>query len=86
MPAGKKFGGRARGTPNKSTASVKAALIEAFDQLGGIKALVEWGKTDRAEFYKLWAKILPQQTEITGKDGGDFIVKVLGAGVSMDDI
>jgi hypothetical protein len=68
MAKGKKTGGRTKGTPNKSTAAVKDALTQAFDHLGGVTALVEWGKKNATEFYKLWSKLLPQ--EVTGKDGG----------------
>jgi hypothetical protein len=80
MPRGSKpgehRGGRKKGTPNKLTAEVKAALHAAFGQLGGVKALVAWGKKSPGEFYKLWVKLLP--TEITGKDGGPLqLVKVI---------
>lgn len=52
--------GRQKGTPNRATASVKAALEEAFDRMGGVDSLIAWGSQDenRAEFYKLWVKIL----------------------------
>lgn len=73
MPKGRKTGGRVKGTPNKSTASVKAALVEAFDRMGGVKSLIAWGRSEPTEFYKLWAKMLPQ--EVTGKDGGPIETK-----------
>jgi hypothetical protein len=68
MAKGKKTGGRQKGTPNKATAAVKEALTEAFDGLGGIPALIKWGRANATEFYKLWSRLLPQ--EVTGKDGG----------------
>jgi hypothetical protein len=58
---GKKFGGRQKGTPNKNTTAVKSALIDAFDRLGGIDKLVEFGQENPGEFYKLWVKVLPTQ-------------------------
>lgn len=61
MARGKKYAGRKKGTPNKTTASVRDALIAAFDQLGGVPALKKWAAQEPAEFYKLWAKLLPQQ-------------------------
>src|SRR4051812_47683654 len=69
MPARKghvKAGGRKRGTPNKATAAVKAALVEAFDQLGGVSALVKWGKKHPTQFYALWIKLLPQEVKNAG--------------------
>jgi hypothetical protein len=59
--------GRKKGAVNKTTASVKAALCEAFDKRGGVPALLNWAKDEPTEFYKLWAKMLP--TEVTGPDG-----------------
>lgn len=59
--------GRKKGVPNKTTASVKLALTEAFKGLGGVPALLSWAKSDPSEFYKLWAKMLPQ--EVTVPDG-----------------
>ena len=53
-----KTGGRKRGTPNKTTASVKPALLAAFDGAGGVAALVEFAKAEPAAFYQLWAKML----------------------------
>jgi hypothetical protein len=56
-----KHGGRKKGTPNKITAAVKDALVMAFDELGGVKSLVAWGRENQTEFYKLWVKVLPQE-------------------------
>jgi hypothetical protein len=64
--------GRKPGSPNKVTASVKEALVAAFDQMGGTQALVVWGMENQTEFYKLWAKLLPQEVknEVSGPNGG----------------
>lgn len=67
MARGYKTGGRKKGTPNKATTEVKNALISAFDEMGGVPALVEWGRENPTEFYKLWVKVMPvQQTEGLG--------------------
>ena len=55
--------GRPRGTPNKNTMLVKEVLQGVFDDMGGIAAMVEWGKENPTEFYKLYAKMLPTQVE-----------------------
>lgn len=59
MALGRKTGGRKPGSMNKTTATVKAALTEAFERLGGVPALQRWAKSEPTEFYKLWAKMLP---------------------------
>lgn len=54
-----KTGGRKPGSANKVTASIKAAFKEAFDELGGVAALVEWARTNQDDFYKLASKLIP---------------------------
>jgi len=47
--------GRPRGTPNRWTA--EPALQMAFDRLGGVDGLVEWGRKNPADFYRLYARL-----------------------------
>lgn len=58
--------GRKPGVPNKWTTSVKDALEEAFQELGGVPSLVQWGRREPGEFYKVWSKLLPRNIEIKG--------------------
>jgi hypothetical protein len=80
---GPKNGGRKKGTPNKSSASVKAAFLLAFDAAGGDTALAEWAKANRTEFYKLYAKLLP--TEIKNADGEPFELRITRVVVDRAD-
>jgi hypothetical protein len=59
MANGYKTGGRRPGSLNKSTASVRAAFTAAFEELGGVPALVEWARAEPKEFYKLYARLIP---------------------------
>lgn len=59
--------GRTKGVPNKTTTAVKEALVEAFEQLGGVPALVKFGQENPVEFYKLWVKVLPLQVHLDQK-------------------
>jgi hypothetical protein len=68
MAIGHKTGGRQKGTPNKLTASVRAALEMAFEGIGGVPKLRAWAEKEPTEFYKLWAKLLP--TQLVGGDPG----------------
>lgn len=72
--------GRVKGVPNKTTASVKAALQDAFERLGGVDSLVTWGRENQTEFYKLWSRMLP--TEVSGPNGGPIPIETLNAGIS----
>lgn len=67
--------GRPKGSLNKTTASAKEAFALAFKGLGGVKELEEWGRNNRTEFYKLYARLIP--TEVTGKDGESLAVGVV---------
>jgi len=64
--------GRKKGTANRATAEVKAALVETFDRLGGVDFLATWAKDNPGEFLKLWVKLLP--TEVRNADGEPFKV------------
>ena len=60
-PKRSKTGGRAKGTPNRVTVSVKAALLEAFDRRGGVDALLRWSDDCPSEFYALWGRLIPRE-------------------------
>lgn len=59
MAKGIKTGGRQKGSLNKNTSAAKDCLVDAFHAIGGVDKLVEWGKENLAEFYKLWGRIIP---------------------------
>lgn len=81
-----KTGGRKKGTPNKTTLSVKKALTEAFEGSGGTASLIEWAKENRTEFYKIWAKLLPQEikADISGEVGPQVQIYLPDNGRSID--
>lgn len=53
--------GRPRGVPNKASAVIKQAFIQTFANLGGVDGFTDWAKENKTEFYKLSAKLLPQE-------------------------
>ena len=65
MAAGRKTGGRKKGTPNKSTAAVKDAIGFAFEENGGAERLRDWinedPKNEAAFLTQIWVKLLPLQ-------------------------
>lgn len=36
-------------------------LVAAFDLIGGVPALVKWGKLNLTEFYRIWARLIPKE-------------------------
>ena len=79
MARGFKTGGRRRGTPNRTTALLKDAILEAATNAGGVGGLVGYleqqAKDSPQSFLQLLGKVLPMQ--VTGDDGGPVIFKTV---------
>lgn len=58
---GKKFGGRKKGTPNKVTATVRDALMVAFEKAGGVDYLVRMADEEPKAFMTLLARTVPNE-------------------------
>ena len=69
--AGQRTIGRAKGTPNQLTASIKDAIHNAFEELGGMSYLVHVGRTDPRTFCALLSKLLP--TKLSNADGSPLL-------------
>jgi hypothetical protein len=76
---GERRGGRVKGTPNKTTATVKEALIQAFEQRGGVPSLILWAEDNPTEFYKLWGRMLPQEVNADLNVSGDLANRLAAA-------
>ena len=64
----------------KTTIAALEAISMAADALGGPTRLVKWAKEDPANERIFWGTIYPKllPLQLTGKDGGDFVVKISG--------
>jgi hypothetical protein len=60
----KKTPGRPPGASNKITKDLKKAYLGAFDALGGMEGLINWGKKQPDLFYTQISKLLPKGVEI----------------------
>lgn len=60
--------GRPKGSRNRFT-NLKDAFLEAFEQTGGVEALVEWARRDKnkRDFYRLVASMLPRNIDWTAR-------------------
>ena len=68
---GERVVGRQKGTPNQLTASIKDAIHNAFEELGGTSYLVHVGRTDPRTFCALLSKLLP--TKLSNADGSPLL-------------
>lgn len=74
--------GRVKGTPNKTTATLKEAILKAAEAVGQDGAgkdgltgyLKHVAKSDVKAFSALLGKVLPMQ--VTGEDGGSVVVEI----------
>lgn len=55
--------GRKKGSPNKMTADIKAAILEAFQSVGAAEYLVGVAKTNPQVFCALIGKVLPMTVQ-----------------------
>ena len=69
--------GRPKGSPNKTTTRMREALLQVYENIGGIEAMTAWAMEERnkTEFYKIITKLIP--VEIKNPDGEEFITKNL---------
>ncbi len=71
--AGKPGPGRTKGIPNKTTALLKDAILQAAEKAGGAEGLVGYltiQATDNPQsFLPLLGKVLPMQVTGAGEDG-----------------
>ncbi len=76
--------GRTKGAKNKQTVAVKQCILNAFEDIGGVKNLAKWAMENQSEFYtKMWVKVMP--TEITGQDGKDIQLTITKKVISARD-
>jgi len=79
MPAGSKKGerrgGRTKGTPNKLTADVKAMILNALENKGGVDYLEKQAEEHPTAFMTLLGRVLPLQ--IGGDPDSPIVNKVM---------
>ena len=56
--------GKPKGEKNKVTNDLKKVYLQAFDKLGGLQGLIEWGKESPDLFYSQISKLLPKGIDI----------------------
>jgi len=78
-----KKGGRKKGTPNKQTADMRAAMVEAFDKAGGVEWLVKLSQDDPRTFAGLVGKIIPNEIKATVE--GELVLNVVTNVPRADD-
>jgi len=75
--------GRPKGSKNKIPGLFKEAVALAFDEMGGVPALVKWAKRHQTDFYKIAARLIPH--EIVGKgEDGEIITRTVVTHVYQD--
>ena len=61
--AGNRGKGRPKGSPNKLTRDMKEAIIEAFNNVGGVDYLTKVAQNDERTFCGLLGRVLPMTVD-----------------------
>ena len=72
-----KTGGRRTGTPNKHTRAFREAVQAVYHDIGGDSGFAEWARENRTDFYKIAARLIPQELRHAGGDGEPLTVEIL---------
>jgi hypothetical protein len=56
--------GRQKGAKNTIGATAKENVIAVFTRLGGTAEMAKWAKANQTDFYRLYAKLIPQQIDL----------------------
>jgi hypothetical protein len=59
------FARKGGSTPPKVTTQARDNLAKAFDLMGGVPALVVWGRSNPTDFYRLWSRLIPREAAET---------------------
>ena len=70
--------GRPRGSQNKVTRAAKEAFVMAFESLGGVESLTAWARRHPGDFYRLYARLIPTDTHVTGEARAPVTIVVRG--------
>lgn len=73
-PKKPKTGGRAKGTPNKTTAELKDMIRNALDGAGGVDYLMAVANSHPAAFCSLIGKIIPADVKATLAVSGGLVL------------
>lgn len=74
--------GRPKGSVNKVTHDVRAMVLKALQDSGGVKYLAQQAKTNPTAFLTLVGKIVPK--EVTGPNGEALFGKIRFIGVEVE--
>lgn len=55
---------RPKGQPNTVSATAKENMIAVFTRLGGTAAMAKWARANQSDFYRLYARLIPQQIDL----------------------
>lgn len=58
--------GRKPGSKNRTSAELRNELVLAYLKAGGVKALAKFAKAEPGEFYRIFARLIPAESHVSG--------------------
>jgi hypothetical protein len=83
MAAGRKTGGRRKGSRNKLTTALKDMILTALANKGGVEYLEKQADQNPTAFLTLVGKVLPLQVD--AEHSGEVVAKVVFKGLNDAD-
>lgn len=74
-----KTGGKVKGSKHKVSEEVRQTILRAYVAIGGDKALAKWAQETPTEFFKIYSKLLPIESHLSGPGGDPIPVDVTEA-------
>lgn len=59
-----------KGIPNKMGKTAKENIVAVFTRLGGTAEMAKWARENLTEFYKLYGRLIPVESHLSGEGGG----------------
>lgn len=74
-----RYGGRAKGTPNKVTGAVRDMVVQALTEEGGVNYLRDQARENPRAFLALVARCIPAHINLRAEFGPEMIERLISA-------
>ena len=56
---------------------MKESIESVYAKIGGDQNFAEWAQANQTEYYKIYAKLIPRDINLSGANGGELIVNLV---------
>ncbi len=78
MPFQRGNPGKPRGAKNKINAAFRLSVLKTYHAIGGDLAFAEWAQLNQGDFYRIAARLIPQELAVTS-DVAPLVIDLVSA-------